>query len=196
MLFITDMQIISIKKVKPNPNNPRVIKDDKFRKLVKSLQDFPDMAKVRSIVVNTDMIVLGGNMRLKAMKEAGWKDVPVEVVDWPDDKQREFIIKDNVGFGEWDWGMIANEWPEFEEWGGDVPGFDVDADKLGEDFSLPDGDKAPFQQMTFTLADAQAELIKQALKDVTVQDGTQYGNENSNGNALHQIVLEWAGQRI
>jgi hypothetical protein len=192
------VQNIPIGKIKPNPNNPRVIKDDKFKKLVQSLKDLPEMAAVRPIVVNADMIVLGGNMRLKAMKEAGWKNVPVEVVDWDEEKQRQFIIKDNAGFGEWDWEMLANEWDseQLTDWGLDLPGFDLNADNLGESFTLPDGDKAPFQQMTFTLADAQAELIKQALKDVAVTDGTQYGNENSNGNALHQIVLEWAGQRI
>jgi hypothetical protein len=198
-LFIPDMvQNIPIGKIKPNPNNPRVIKDDKFKKLVQSLKDLPEMAAVRPIVVNADMIVLGGNMRLKAMKDAGWKEVPVEVVDWDEEKQRQFIIKDNVGFGEWDWEMLANEWDteQLTDWGLDLPGFDLNADNLGEAFTLPDGDKAPFQQMTFTLADAQAELIKRALKDVTVKDGTQYGNENSNGNALHQIVLEWAEQRI
>jgi len=189
------MELVPIGKIKPNPSNPRVIKDNKFQLLKKSLESFPDMAKVRPIVVNTDMVVLGGNMRLKAMKEVGWKEVPIEVVDWPEEKQREFIIKDNVGFGEWDWQLITADWPEVEEWGLDVPGFDLSPDGLGEGFSLPDGDKAPFQQMTFTLADAQAELIKQAIKDVDIKDGTQYGNENGNGNALHQIVLEWAEQR-
>lgn len=189
------MQMLPIGNVRLNPDNPRVIKDNKFQLLKKSLEEFPDMANVRPIVVNKDMVVLGGNMRLKAMQAAGWKKVPVLVVDWPEARQREFIIKDNVGFGEWDWEMIANDWPEVEEWGLDVPGFDINADKLGEEFSLPDGDKSPFQQMTFTLADAQAELIKQALKDVEVVDGTQFGNENGNGNSLHQIVLEWAEQR-
>ena len=104
------MNLYKISEIKPNPNNPRIIKDDKFKKLVQSLKDFPDMAKVRPIVVNQDMIVLGGNMRLKAMKEAGWKEVPVEVVDWGEEKQREFIIKDNVGFGEWNWEELANDW--------------------------------------------------------------------------------------
>jgi hypothetical protein len=119
------MQLIKINKIKPNPSNPRVIKDNKFQQLKKSLEDFPDMAKVRPIVVNSDMVVLGGNMRLKAMQAAGWKDVPVEVVDWPEERQREFIIKDNVGFGEWDWELIAHDWPEAGEWGLDLPGFDV-----------------------------------------------------------------------
>jgi len=117
---------MDINKIKPNPNNPRVIKDDKFKKLVQSLKDLPEMAEVRPIVVNKDMIVLGGNMRLRAMKEAGWKEVPVKVVDWDEEKQRQFIIKDNVGFGEWDWEMIANEWDsdQLDEWGLDVPIFD------------------------------------------------------------------------
>ena len=92
------MQIVAISQLKSNPSNPRLIKDDKFHKLVQSLKDFPEMAKVRPIVVNTEMVILGGNMRFKAMKEAGWKEVPVEVVDWSEEKQREFIIKDNVGF--------------------------------------------------------------------------------------------------
>ena len=94
------MKLTPIKDIKPNPNNPRVIKDEKFAKLVQSLKELPEMATVRPVVVNSDMIVLGGNMRLKAMKEAGWKEVPVEIVDWDEDKQRQFIIKDNVGFGE------------------------------------------------------------------------------------------------
>ena len=129
------MQLMSIKKIKPNPSNPRVIKDNKFQLLKKSLEDFPDMAKVRPIVVNKDMVVLGGNMRLKAMQAAGWKDVPVEVVDWPEERQREFIIKDNVGFGEWDWELIASDWPEVEEWGLDVPTFEVAEEKEQTDLS-------------------------------------------------------------
>ncbi len=120
------MEIVKIENVKSNPNNPRLIKDDKFHKLVQSLKDFPEMAKVRPIVVNQDFVVLGGNMRLKAMKEAGWKEVPVQVVDWSEQQQKEFIIKDNVGFGEWEWDMLANEWDadDLEKWGLDVPRFD------------------------------------------------------------------------
>lgn len=117
------MQLAKITDIKANPNNPRVIKDDKYQKLLKSLKNFPEMANVRPIVVNQDMIVLGGNMRLKAMKEAGWKQVPIEVVEWSEEKQREFIIKDNVGFGEWDWQQLAAEWDskDLEDWGLDVP---------------------------------------------------------------------------
>jgi DNA modification methylase len=117
------MESLPISKVRPNSDNPRYIKDEKFKKLVQSLRDFPEMANVRPIVVNTEMVVLGGNMRLKAMQEAGWSEVPVQVVDWSEEKQREFIIKDNVGFGEWNWDELANTWDaeELNEWGLDTP---------------------------------------------------------------------------
>ena len=116
------MESLPISKVRPNSDNPRYIKDEKFKKLVQSLRDFPEMANVRPIVVNKDMIVLGGNMRLKAMQEAGWSEVPVQVVDWSEEKQRRFIISDNVGFGEWDWDELANTWDaeELNDWGLDV----------------------------------------------------------------------------
>jgi ParB-like chromosome segregation protein Spo0J len=106
----TRVMIWPIYRVKPNPENPRSIRDDQFEKLVKSLKDFPDMASVRPLIINDDNIVIGGNMRLRAMKEAGWSDVPVIKVEWNADQQREFIIKDNLGFGEWDWDALANDW--------------------------------------------------------------------------------------
>jgi hypothetical protein len=113
------MEFIPISKVIPNSDNPRYIKEEKFKKLVQSLKDFPEMANARPIVVNKEMVALGGNMRLKAMQEAGWTEVPVKIVDWSEEKQREFIVKDNVGFGEWDWDVLANEWDavQLEEWG-------------------------------------------------------------------------------
>ena len=116
---------VKITEVISNPNNPRLIKDDKFKKLVKSIQDFPDMLNVRPIVVNKDMVVLGGNMRLKAIKEAGIKEINIEIVDWSEDKQKEFIIKDNASFGEWDWDDLANNWDaeELTDWGLDIPNF-------------------------------------------------------------------------
>jgi ParB-like chromosome segregation protein Spo0J len=117
---------VKVDKVKSNPKNPRLIKDDKFKKLVKSIKEFPEMETVRPIVVNKDMVILGGNMRYKAMIECGYKEVNVEIVDWSEQKQNEFIIKDNVGFGEWEWEMVANEWDmeQIEEWGLDLPLFD------------------------------------------------------------------------
>jgi|DEB0MinimDraft_3_1074331.scaffolds.fasta_scaffold28799_5 hypothetical protein len=202
--------MMKVSKLKANPSNPRVIKDEKFKKLVKSLQEFPEMMEKRPMVCVTDVdgriYPLGGNMRLRAIQELGMKEIPDAWVmmadDWTEDKRREFTIKDNVGFGEWEWDQLANEWDAelLEGWGVDIPGFDLDADKLGEDFSLPSGDKEPFQQMTFTLADEQAEVIKNAIADMKGTDEYKYaetmGNENSNGNALYLIVAAWAGQRI
>ena len=137
------MRLVAIGKVKPNPKNPRIIKDDKFQKLVASLQEFPEMATVRPIVCNTDMVILGGNMRFKAMKAAGWKEVPVEIVDWPEDKQAEFVIKDNVSGGEWDWDALANEWDAeaLEKWGLDLPmmmdsGDIVELDQITTTFNI------------------------------------------------------------
>jgi len=116
-------QQVKISKVKGNPNNPRIIKNDKFKKLVKSIQEFPEMLKLRPIVVDEDFIVLGGNMRLKASKEAGLKEVWIEVAEGlTEEQKKEFIVKDNVGFGEWEWDMLANEWDSVQlaEWGLDV----------------------------------------------------------------------------
>ena len=194
-------EFISISKIKANPNNPRIIKDDKFEKLVKSIKEFPKMLELRPIVVNEDMIVLGGNMRLKACKEAGLKEIPIiKASELTEEQQKEFIIKDNVGFGEWDWNDLANNWEaeKLEEWGLDIPGFDGVKD-LGENFSLPDGDKAPFQQMTFTLANQQAEVIKNSIEEIKKSEEYKYaetfGNENGNGNALYLLIANYTNQR-
>ena len=116
-------QQVKISKVKGNPNNPRIIKNDKFKKLVKSIKEFPEMLKLRPIVVDEGMVVLGGNMRLKASKDAGLKEVWIEIAEGLTEKQKkEFIVKDNVGFGEWEWDMLANDWDSIQlaEWGLDV----------------------------------------------------------------------------
>jgi DNA modification methylase len=115
---------VKISEVKTNPKNPRLIKDDKFKKLVKSIQEFPQMLELRPIVVDENNIVLGGNMRLKACKEAGLKEVFIVKAENLTELQKdEFIVKDNVGFGEWDWDMLANEWDteKLDEWGLDLP---------------------------------------------------------------------------
>ena len=116
-------QQVKISKVKGNPSNPRIIKNDKFKKLVKSIQEFPEMLKLRPIVVDEDMIVLGGNMRLKASKDAGLKEVWIDIAEGlTEEQKKEFIVKDNVGFGEWEWDILANEWDSVQlaEWGLDV----------------------------------------------------------------------------
>jgi ParB-like chromosome segregation protein Spo0J len=139
------IQIVKISKVKNNPNNPRLIKDDKFKSLVKSIIEFPKMLEVRPIVVDKDYMVLGGNMRLKACIEAGLKEIPIVIADELTEKeQREFIIKDNIGYGEWDWELIANEWDEEElkDWGLDIPLFknsvedDDLSDKIDKDYRI------------------------------------------------------------
>ena len=120
-------EIVKIEKVLPNPSNPRIIKDDKFKKLVKSIQEFPQMLELRPIVVDANMIVLGGNMRLKACVAAGLKEVPIVIADnLTEEQQAEFIIKDNVGFGEWDWDILANEWDmeALQGWGLNILSFE------------------------------------------------------------------------
>ena len=134
-------ETVKIALVKSNPNNPRVIKDDKFESLVKSIKDFPEMLKIRPIVVNTDMVVLGGNMRLKACKAAGLKEVPIIKADQlTEQQQKEFIIKDNVSGGEWDWSMLQADWnlEELTDWGLDVPEFKEELTAEEDDFEIPE----------------------------------------------------------
>ena len=136
------MKKVKISEVKLNPNNPRLIKDDKFKKLVQSIKDFPEMLNIRPIVVNKDMIILGGNMRYKACKEAGLKEIPIIITDLSEDKQREFLIKDNTSGGEWDWQVLANEWnaEELDAWGLDLP-IDFNPEVLEaeeDDFEVPE----------------------------------------------------------
>jgi ParB-like chromosome segregation protein Spo0J len=135
-------KLVAITELKTNPNNPRTIKDDKFKKLVQSIKDFPKMLEIRPIVVNEDNIVLGGNMRLKACIEAGLQVIPViNANDLTPEEQKQFIIKDNVGFGEWDWDMIANEWESnlIEDWGLDIPF--VDNLNIDNDFNNSENKK-------------------------------------------------------
>jgi len=134
---------VKIGEIKANPNNPRIIKDDKFKKLVKSIQEFQEMLKLRPIVVNDDMVVLGGNMRLKACKEAGLKSIPIIKASLlTEEQQKEFIVKDNVGYGEWDWDDLANNWDaeQLTDWGLDIPNFEAEVLEAEEDdFAVPDG---------------------------------------------------------
>jgi len=126
------MKLVKISEVKPNPKNPRNIKEDKFQKLVKSIQEFPDMLNKRPLIVFTDVdgkyVVLGGNMRLKALNELKFKEIPVIIADeWTEEQKHEFLIKDNVGFGEWDWDSLANEWDaeKLDDWGLNIPNYSL-----------------------------------------------------------------------
>jgi hypothetical protein len=133
---------LAISKLKPNPENPRLIKDEAFAKLVQSVKDFPEMLEAREIVVNKDYVILGGNMRFNAAKEAGFKEVPVKVVDWPEDKQREFMAKDNSSSGDWDWDKLANEWDvgTLDDWGVRLPSFMTEEDGTVDHFRDADAD--------------------------------------------------------
>ena len=129
-----------ISKIKVHPNNPRLIKDVKFKKLVQSIKDFPEMLEKRPIIVNKDLVCLGGNMRLKAAREAGLKEIWIDIADWSEEKQKEFIIKDNSGFGEWDWDILANEWDQnkLNDWGLDLPPmFNEEIEVEEDDYTKP-----------------------------------------------------------
>ena len=159
---------MKITEIKPNPNNPRIIKDDKFKKLVKSIQYFPQMLELRPIVIDENNIVLGGNMRLKACIEAGLTDVPVkQAADLTEEQKKEFIVKDNVGYGEWDWEDLGNNWEPnlLQDWGLDLPFFDADSfSDLNKELSLDDVSNP----MTINLKYTEEEyyLVKQQLSQI------------------------------
>ena len=125
------IQVRKISEIKSNPDNPRVIRDSQYNKLINSLAEFPEMLYKRPLIVfhneKEELITLGGNMRLKALKELKFKEVPIIIADeWTEDQKKQFLIKDNVGFGEWDYDILGNEWdPQLlNDWGLEVPYFD------------------------------------------------------------------------
>lgn len=190
------------------PKNPRFIKDDRYKALKKSIEDAPEMLSLRELIVyphGDKFVVIGGNMRLRACTEIGYKEIPCKVLpaETPAEKLREYAIKDNVGFGSDDFDILANEWDidELTDWGMELDFGEecVDEDGFGDEFKLPEGEKSPFQQMTFTLADEQAEKIKEAIDEAKKTDSFKYvetfGNENGNGNAIYQIVMQWIESR-
>jgi len=162
------LKTVKVSEVKPNPKNPRIIKDEKFKKLVKSIQEFPDMLNKRPLIVFTDVdnkyVVLGGNMRLKAINELKLKEVPIIVADeWTEEQKAEFLIKDNVGFGEWDWDNLANEWdPEkLNEWGLEVPIYnDVNLDDFFEENNTPEDKEEKFDILLQYSEEDYAEVIE------------------------------------
>ncbi len=161
---------VKLSSIKLNPNNPRLIRDDNFKKLVKSMQDFPEMLEIRPIVVNSDMVILGGNMRYKACKEAGLKEVPIiKAENLTEEQQREFLIKDNVSGGEFDWDILANEWDseELGEWGLDVPDFDSDVDYSGKnkEFTADDFESQKYNiKLEYTESDYN--IVKEKLQQL------------------------------
>ena len=175
------MEIVKIEAIKANSKNPRVIKDDKFRKLVQSIRDFPDMLNKRPLICFTDVdgkyVVLGGNMRLKAAQEIGLKEMPIILADdWTQEQKDEFLIKDNVGFGEWDWDDLANEWDaeKLTDWGLDVWQSEPDID-----YSILDDDD-----------------ISEQLEDMTngVKKAIQIEFEAEHYEEAAELVKFWRGQ--
>lgn len=170
------MILVNINKVKPKPNNPRIIKDDKYKKLVKSLSEFPDMLNKRPLVCFTDKdgsyVVLGGNMRLKALKELNYKEVPIVLADeWTEEQRNEFLIKDNVGFGEWDWEDLSTNWKseELEEWGVDLVGFE------NENEIYQDNDKVNNLTQSIELPTITVEYKSDGEKDKLLKVLKQFG---------------------
>lgn len=141
------VQKVDIRTVKENKKNPRYIRDNKFKKLVKSIKDFPEMLEYRPIIVDENMTILGGNMRYKAAKAAGLFEIYIDVVkDWTDKQKEQFIIKDNVGFGDWDWDLLANEWDvqDLNDWGLNLPEFEPNNIEINEAVEVSnEGDKCP-----------------------------------------------------
>jgi DNA modification methylase len=204
---------IKLSKIKANPNNPRLIKDDKFKKLVKSIETFPAMLDKRPIVCVTDtdgkIYPLGGNMRLKALKELSYSEIPQTWItmadDWTEEQKREFIIKDNVGYGEWDWDDLANNWDaeQLTEWGLDIPNFEPETLEAEEDdFEVPDeiktdivlGDLFEIGEHRLlcgdsTDSDAVAKLMNGQKADICISD-PPYGISVVNSNSRMQ-QLGW-----
>lgn len=162
---------MKITDLKLNPNNPRIIKDDKFKKLVTSLSEFPEMMEKRPMVCVTDtdgkLYPLGGNMRLKALKELKYKEIPDAWVmladEWSEEKRREFVIKDNLSMGEWSWDTLANEWniEDLAEWGLDIPNFEIEEEK--EQIDLSDQLKETFEVIISAIDEKQQEQIYNKL---------------------------------
>jgi ParB-like chromosome segregation protein Spo0J len=197
---MTEIILVKINEVKLNDSNPRFIKDDKYAKLLNSLREFPEMLQKRPIIVDENMVALGGNMRLRACKELKLKEVPVIVAaGWTEEQKQAFIIKDNISFGQWDYDVLANTWDveKLEDWGMDMPSYDLNDEELSDDFSLPEGDKNYLEQITFTISSMQAEQIKEALAvmkrtdEFKIYEEEVSTNENSNGNAIALIVEQW-----
>jgi len=189
---------VKISQVKNNPNNPRVIKNDDFRKLVKSIKEAPWMLQLRSIIVNDDNIVLGGNQRLRACKQAGLKEVYIiKASSLTEEQQREFIVKDNISSGEWDWDALANEFEaeKLDSWGLDLP-INVRIDEMEEDeeIVLPQSVQLePPKEYILVMAEANSvdwEEIKEQLKLKVVRNGG-YKKGSAFDSVSIERVIEW-----
>ena len=190
------MKLVKINTIKTNPKNPRLIKDDKFKKLVKSIQEFPQMLELRPIVVDENNIILGGNMRYKACIEAGLKEVYIlKAEDLTELQKDEFIVKDNVGFGEWDWDVLANEWDaeKLDDWGLNVPNYSLGLDvnsmtdddiDIEEEFD-PIGSASDLMKIIFIFDN---ELEAETFMSINHKD-TQYKKVSGPAGKIWQVNL-------
>ena len=191
------IEIKKLSELKPAPYNPRQSNAEQEKQLKSSLEKF---GVVEPIIFNKQTgYIVGGHFRIRELKKLGYKEIECVIVDLNEADEKELNIRLNANTGSWDWDELANNWDSelLSDWGLKIPGLVNDSDEFGTDFNLPEGDKAPFQQMTFTLADEQATQIKNAIADIKKTDEYKYtetmGNENSNGNALYLIIMQWIG---
>ena len=167
-------ETIKLSRLKPNPNNPRVIRDHKFEKLCKSIETFPKMMKHRPIVVDADYVILGGNMRLRALQHLGFREIPADWVsvasEFTEEEKPEFVIKDNTNFGEWDNEALANEWDDkpLEDWGHDVPMWSTDEVNMDDFFKEDDSDteKEQLNKIVLEYSDEDFKQITEAFKNI------------------------------
>lgn len=211
--MITRLPIASVKQntgqVAGLPSNPRQWTQTDIDRIAKSLEETPELFEARPLIVylnGADYVILGGNLRYEGAKKNKMKDVPVHILppDLSIEKLKEIVIKDNGSFGDWDMDMLANEWDDLplQDWGINMPEWkqvNVSPEDYGEEFTLPSGEKEPFQQMTFTLADFQAQEIKEAIEEAKGLEAYKtmitFGNNNTNGNALALIIEQWIESR-
>lgn len=194
---MSEWKRVRIADVKANPENPRTIRDEAFQKLVKSIREFPQMLELRPLVVDANGVVLGGNMRLRACQAAGLTDVPVVYASsLTAEQQREFIIKDNVGYGEWEWEVLAAEWDvsQLAEWGLDVPDA-IDAAEDGEEIDIEQSVQLePPREYIVIMADPNSlewEEIKQTLQLKMVRRGGYKEGSPFDAVGLER-VLRWS----
>lgn len=203
----TQVQMLPMSAVEVNagqleglPANPREIRDEKFEKLKANIQKYPELLEYRSLMVypmpNGKHIIIGGNMRYRAMQELGYTEVPCVIIpaETPVEKLGAYTILDNNGFGKWDWDLLANEWSDWnmEDLGLDWDGLNVSPEEFGEDFALPSGEKDNIGVMNFCVTERQRELINLAIQAAQYsEDYDDSENKNGNGNGLEVIARQW-----
>lgn len=199
------MEIIyrEIESLKKAENNPRTISEEQLLKLQKSIQDNPDYFEARPIILSDRtgiLMIIAGNQRYEACVRLGMKEVPTVLIsNLTEEKEREIMVRDNVNNGEWDNAKLVYwDVDELKDWGIELPtAWEITPDNFGDGFSLPDGEKPNSEKLTFTVSNEQADLIKTAI-EIAKSNGLEcetFGNENSNGNALYQIVKQWVEQK-